>query len=120
MPRPVSRGIFASCVFGPGKPLTQARRATRTSKHAGGRDLMPASRAIEPVAAILALRVGEALLLFALWALTVHFAVSDVIFKDQTAFCTNLGIASMIGRLATRRRADKNRVTRIAPVLAAF
>ena len=120
MPRPVSRGVFVSCFYSPGKPLTQARRATRTSKHAGGRDLMPTSRAIEPVAAILALRVGEALLLFALWTLTVHFAVSDVICKSPTSFCTTLGVASMIGRLATRRRADKNRVTRITPVFAAL
>jgi len=81
---------------------------------------MPARRAIEPVAAILALRVGEALLLFALWTLTVHFSVSDIIFKDQTTFRTNLGIASMIGCLTTRRRADKNRVTRITPVFTAF
>ena len=81
---------------------------------------MAASRAVEPVAAILALRVGEALLLFALWTLTVHFTVSDIIFKDQAAFRTNLGIASMIGRLATRRRADKNRMTRITPVLSAL
>ena len=80
---------------------------------------MTTTGAIEPVTTILALRVGETLLLLAFWALAIHLAIGDVVFEDQTAFCTDLGIAAMIGLLATRRRTDKNRMTRVTPVLAA-
>ena len=36
----------------------QARGAARAGEHAGGRDLVAAGRAVEPVAAVLALWVG--------------------------------------------------------------
>ena len=99
------------------KVLAQACRAARTGKHTGGRNLVAASRAIEPVATILALGIGETLLLFTLGALAIHLAVSDVIFKNQAAFCTDFGITAMIGCLAAWCRTDKNRMTGITPVL---
>ena len=77
---------------------------------------MAASRAVEPVATIFALRIGEALLLFTLGALAIHLTVSDVIFKNQAAFCTNFGITAVIGCLAARCRTNKNRMTGITPV----
>ena len=80
---------------------------------------MPTTRAIEPIAAILALGIGKPLFLFALGALAIHLAVGDIIFKNQAALGANLGIATMVGSLTTRRRADKNRVTGVTPVLAA-
>jgi len=78
-----------------------------------------AGRAIEPVAAILALGIGKTLLLFTLGALAIHLTVGDVIFKNQAAFCTDFGITTMIGSLAARCRTDKNRMTGITPVLPA-
>ena len=80
---------------------------------------MPTSRAIEPVATILALGVGEPLLLFTLGALAVHLTVGDVIFKNKSAFCTDLGITPMIRGLAAWRWADKNRTAGVTPVLTA-
>jgi hypothetical protein len=80
---------------------------------------VPASRAIEPVAAILALGIGEALLLFTLGTFAIHLTVSDVIFKNQTAFCTDFGITTVIGCLAARCRTDKNRMTGVTPILTA-
>jgi hypothetical protein len=77
------------------------------------------SRTVEPVTAVFALGVGKPLPLFALGALTIHFAVGDVILKDQPAFCTHLGIATMVRRFTTWRRTDIDGMTRVAPVLAA-
>lgn len=78
---------------------------------------MPASRAIEPIAAILALGIGEPLLLFALGTHSIHLAGADVIFKNQSTFCTNFGVATMICGLTARRRTDKNRMAGVTPVL---
>lgn len=80
---------------------------------------MPAGRAVEPVAAIFALRVGKPLLFLALGTFTIHFSAADIIFKNEVAFYTNLGITAVIDFLTARRRADKDRVTGITPVLAA-
>lgn len=80
---------------------------------------MTAGRTIEPVTAIFALRVREPLFFLALRTLAVHLAVSDIFIKDQAAFRTNLGITTMIGRLAPRCRTDVDRVTGVTPVLAA-
>jgi hypothetical protein len=99
-------------------PSTQTGPTARTGEHAGGRHLVPTGRAVEPVAAILALRVGKTLFFLALGTHTVHLAVRNVICKDQPAFCTDLGIATMIGSLAARCRADENRMTGVTPVLA--
>jgi hypothetical protein len=99
--------------------LAQARGTTRAGEHAGGRHLVPTGRTIEPVATVLALRIGEPLFLFTFWAHAVHLAIGDVVFEDHPAFCAALGIAPMIGRLAARCRANENRVTGITPVFAA-
>ena len=80
---------------------------------------MSTARAIKPIATILALGIGKPLLLFALGTLTIHLAVGDIVLEDETAFCTDLGVATMVGGLTTRRRADKNRMTGITPVLTA-
>lgn len=80
---------------------------------------MATGRAIEPVAAILALGVGEPLLFFAFGTHAIHLAMFNVIFEDQSAFRTNLGIATMVGGFAARSRAGKDGVTGITPVFAA-
>lgn len=80
---------------------------------------MATGGAIEPIAAIFALGVRQALLLFALGTLPVHLAIGNIVFKDQAALRANLGITTVIRRLTTRRRADKHRMTGIAPILAA-
>ena len=112
--RPKSRGFLFQSLG-----LTQARGATWTSEHAGGRHLVAAGRAIEPVAAVLALRVRQPLLFLALGTLAIHLAMADVFFKDQAAFCADLGIPAMIRGLASRRRADIDSMTIVTPVLAA-
>jgi hypothetical protein len=76
-------------------------------------------RTIEPITAILALRVRESLLLFALGAHAIHLATSDVVFKKKITFCTNLGLPTMIGGFAARNRANKDRAAGVTPVLAA-
>ena len=80
---------------------------------------MSASRTVEPVAAILALRIGKTLFLFALGAHAVHLAVGNVFIKDQAAFHTNLGVPAMIRSLASRCRTDIDRMTVVTPVFAA-
>lgn len=79
---------------------------------------MSARRAVEPIATILALWVREALLLFTFGTLAIHLAIGDIVFENQTAFSTNLGIAAVIWCFATRHRANKNCMTRVTPVLA--
>lgn len=79
---------------------------------------MPTSRTVEPIATILALWVGKTLFLFALGTHAIHLAIGNVVFENQTTFCTNLGITTMIRSLTTRRRTDKNRMTGITPVFA--
>ena len=102
----------------PERQLPQTRSTTRTGEHTGGRDLVPASRAIEPITTILALRIRKALFLFTLGTHAIHLAIGDVVFKNQAAFCTNLGITTMIRSLTARRRTNKNRMTGITPVFA--
>ena len=80
---------------------------------------MAASRAIEPVATVLALRVRQSLLFLALGTLTIHLAMADVFFKDQAAFRADLGIPAMIRGLTAWRRADIDSMTIVTPVLAA-
>lgn len=80
---------------------------------------MAAGRTIEPVAAVLALRVRQPLPLLALGTLPIHLAMADVFFKDQAAFRADLGIPAMIRGLASRRRADIDGMTIVTPVLAA-
>ena len=80
---------------------------------------MTAGRAVEPVAAVLALRVGQTLFFLAFGALPVHLAVVDVFFEDQAALGTDLGIPAMIRGFTARRGADIDGVTVVAPVLAA-
>jgi hypothetical protein len=75
-----------------------------------------AGRAVEPVTTELALGIGEALLLLALRALSVHFFLSDVILKEQATLGAHFGITSMVGRLTARSRADEDRVTSVTPV----
>lgn len=72
---------------------------------------MAASRAIEPITAILALGVGQPLFFLTLWALAVHLAMGDIIFKDQPTLRTDLGITAVIGGLTAWRRANEHRVT---------
>ena len=79
---------------------------------------MPAGWAVEPVAAIFALGVRQPLFLFTLGTHAVHLAASDVIIKNESAFCADLGIATVIGSLATRGWTDKYRVTGVTPVFA--
>ena len=80
---------------------------------------MTAGRTIEPVPAVLALRVRKSLFFLAFGALAIHLAMGDVFCKDQPALCADLGIPTMIRGLAARRRADIDSVTVVTPVLAA-
>ena len=80
---------------------------------------MTAGWTIEPVAAILALRVRKALFFLALGTLAIHLAVGNVFIKDQAAFHTNLGVPAMIRSLASRCRTDIDRMTVVTPVVAA-
>lgn len=97
--------------------LAQTRGTTRASKHAGRRHLVPTARTIKPIRTVLTLGIGKPLLLFALGAHTIHLAVGDIVFKNQAAFCADLGVATMVGGLTARRRADKDRMTGVTPVL---
>ncbi len=81
---------------------------------------MSTTRAIEPVFAISALRVGKTLLLAAFWTLPVHFLMINVIFKQQSAFRTELGLAIKNNRFAILLRTDKNRPTTTAVILPLF
>ena len=80
---------------------------------------MSTGRTIEPVAAVFALGIREPLTLFTFWAHTVHFTIGDVVLEKQAAFRTDLGITTMVWRLAARGRTDIYGVTGITPVLAA-
>ena len=79
---------------------------------------MTTGRAIEPVAAVFTLRIGKTLLLFTLRALAIHFAVGDIFLEEQSTLGAHLGITAVIWSLATRRRANVNRVTGVTPVFA--
>jgi len=92
------------------KTLSQTGGAAWAGEHAGRRNAVTATRAVEPVAAVLALRIGETLLAFAFGTLAVHFTLSDVVFENQPALGTDLCVTTMIGGLATWRRTGKNRV----------
>jgi len=78
-----------------------------------------AGRTIEPVAAVLALRVRKPLLFLALGTLAIHFAMGNVFIKDQTALRTDLGVPAMIRSLASRCRTDIDGMTVVTPVFAA-
>ena len=97
--------------------LTQTCSTTRAGKHAGRRHLVSTTRTIKPIRTILALGIGKPLLLFALGAHAIHFAVGYIVFENQAAFCADFGIATMVGSLTARRRADKDRMTGVTPVL---
>ena len=104
--------LLAACIL-----LAQTRGTTRAGKHAGRRHLVATARAIKPIRTVLTLRIGKPLLLFALGTHTIHLAVGDIVFKNQAAFCADLGVATMVGGLTARRRADKDRMTGVTPVL---
>ena len=78
---------------------------------------MSTTRAIKPIRTILTLGIGKPLLLFALGAHAIHLAVGDIVFENQAAFCADLGVATMVGSLTARRRADKDRMTGVTPIL---
>ena len=80
---------------------------------------MAAGRAIEPVATVLALGVRKPLFFLALGTLAIHLAMSDVFFKDQAAFRTDLGVPAMVRSFAPRCRTDIDRMTVVTPVFAA-
>ena len=80
---------------------------------------MPATRAVEPVATILALRIRKPLLALALGTLAIHLAAGDVILEDQATLGAHLGITAMIRGFTSRRRACEDRMTMITPILAA-
>jgi len=98
-----------SCIDQPAS--TQAGGASWAGKHAGGGHLVATGRAIEPVPAILALRVRQSLFLFTLGTHAIHFMAGNVIFENQSTFRADFGIAAVIGSLAARGRANENRVT---------
>jgi len=94
-----------------GASTAQAGGAAGAGQHTGGGDTMAAGGAIEPVPAILALRVRQSLFLFTLGTHAIHFMAGNVIFENQSTFRADFGIAAVIGSLAARGRANENRVT---------
>lgn len=78
---------------------------------------MPATRAIEPVTTVFALRVRQPLLALALWTLPVHLAGGHVFIEEQSALAAELCVSPVVGGLASRVRADKDGLAVLAPVL---
>ena len=85
----------------------QAGSAAGAGQHAGRGDLVPAGRAVEPVLAELALRLGEPLLLLALGAEPVHLALFHIVRKEQAAAGAFLGPRLADLRPAARLRAEE-------------
>jgi hypothetical protein len=79
---------------------------------------MPAGRTVEPILAELALGFGKSLLLLALGTLPIHFAGFHILLEQQSAARADLHPLFTEFRPAPRRRAEKYRLTRLAPVLA--
>ena len=80
---------------------------------------MTAGRTIEPVAAVLALRIRKALFFLALGTLAIHFSMGNIFIKNQAAFRTDLGVPAMVRSFASRCRTDIDRMTVVTPVVAA-
>ena len=98
-------------------PSPQIHCTAGAGQHAGRWDLVTAARTVEPVAAMLALGVGQSLLAFTLRALPVHLAAGHIILEEQAATGAKLGIATVVGCLAARIWADEHRLAPFAPVL---
>jgi hypothetical protein len=94
--------------------------AARTGQHAGGCHLVPAGRTLEPEFAIFALMFSQPLLLAAFWALPVHLAIFDVVFKQQSAARAGGGIVLPDLGQAVRIGTDEYRFAGAAPVFAFF
>jgi hypothetical protein len=90
------------------------------SQHAGRRDLVTAGRAIEPVMAVLALRLGKPLFLFAFGAQAVHLAFFDVFGKQQAATGAFFGVPLANFRTTIRLGAVEYRSATAAAVLPFF
>lgn len=87
-------------------------------QHAGGWHLVSTGRAVEPILAELALRLGKTLLFFALGALPIHLTGFHILLEQQPAARADLYPLLTEFRPAPRRRAEKYRLARLAPVLA--
>jgi hypothetical protein len=87
---------------------------------AGGCYLVSAGRTVKPELAVSALLLIETLFFFALGALTIHFALIDIIGQQQAAARTFPGFVVVDGGAAAWQRADKNRLAGAAPVFAFF
>lgn len=106
--------------YGRVRSATKIGAATRAGQGTGGCYLVSAGRAVEPEFAVPALVLVEALFLFALGALPVHFTLIDIVGQQQAAARTFPGIVVADGGATTWQRADKHRLAGAAPVLAFF
>jgi hypothetical protein len=79
---------------------------------------VPTGRAVEPIFAELALRLGKALFLLALGTLPIHLAGFHILLEEQPASGTDLHPRLTDFSTTTRRRAKKYRLACLAPVLA--
>lgn len=99
-------------------PSAEAGCTARAGQHAGGRHFMSAGGAIEPVAAVLALGIGQTLFTLAFRAFAVHFSIFDVFFEQQPALGTSFGVPPVVRRFAIGGGADEYGLTVFTPVLA--
>ena len=106
------------CFFGAYGRSAQRGGTAWAGQHAGGWHLVPTGRAVEPIFAELALRLGKPLFLFALGTLPIHLAGLHILLEEQPAARADLHPRLTDLSTAPRRRAKKYRLARLAPVLA--
>jgi len=98
------------------RPSAQSGAATGTGQYRIGRDLLAAGRAVKPVVAGATLLLGETLLFFALGASTIHFALAQVIGKEEPASRAVLRTRPGDIRFTSRQGTLEDRFTLRTPV----
>lgn len=81
---------------------------------------MAAGRAIEPVATMFALRLGQTLALFTFGALANHFALAEILAENQPAAGAIFGVAFADCGTAGRQRTAEDRLAGAAPGFVFF
>jgi hypothetical protein len=81
---------------------------------------MAAGRAVEPVFAKFALDFGKSLLFAAFGTLAIHFAVFNIVFKQQTAEGAGSRIVVADNRAAIGQGTNEHRLAGAAPVFSFF
>lgn len=92
----------------------------RTGQRTGGWHPVAAGRTVEPVAAMLALGLGQALEFLAFGTLPNHFALTEVVAENQPATGAIRGIAFGDGGTAGWQRTAEHRLATAAPGFVFF